>query len=342
MLISLRRLVVMALAMLGVGHGRALAGSDRPWLQTANRLRAEIRESVGTAEVKAEADAARGAESAGRRYRSGGLDLRRVLGAVCRAVEVRLGADRRGAGSARASHCREHRRGAAGSGRRQEHAGRVRTQAGRRRRPGAADARRSPQAMPKATKQQIVAEAKTAAQQEHQRAMRDIRTATDAAVEELSQRSADLAVELAGKVISAKLTPEERSKLVQDSLTKFAAATPSQELDLSTRNCNRWALTDMEEPLTIAATVFEAADLRHRRVAGGDRVCAGAARRRRSKPRPRKAWLQEFDSLVDDVLGSSCRSWKRCGNRASSKKMPRKPCCKRRSAIRLRRCFSVF
>ena len=56
------------------------------------------------------------------------------------------------------------------------------------------------------TKQQIVAEAKSAAQAEHERAMRDIRTATDAAVEELSQRSADLAVELAGKVISAKLT----------------------------------------------------------------------------------------------------------------------------------------
>ena len=77
------------------------------------------------------------------------------------------------------------------------------------------------------TKQEIVAEARSAAQGEHERAMRDIRTAADAAVEELSQRSADLAVELAGKVISAKLTPEERSKLVNDSLSKFAAAAPS-------------------------------------------------------------------------------------------------------------------
>jgi F-type H+-transporting ATPase subunit b len=77
-------------------------------------------------------------------------------------------------------------------------------------------------------KQQIVVEAKTAAQQEHQRAMRDIRTATDAAVEELSQRSADLAIQLAGKVISSKLTAEERAKLVQESLNKFAAATPSE------------------------------------------------------------------------------------------------------------------
>ncbi len=76
-------------------------------------------------------------------------------------------------------------------------------------------------------KQEILAEAKAAAQAEHGRAMRDIRTATDAAVEELSKRSADLAVELAGKVISAKLTSDERSKLVQDSLTKFAAAAPS-------------------------------------------------------------------------------------------------------------------
>jgi F-type H+-transporting ATPase subunit b len=78
------------------------------------------------------------------------------------------------------------------------------------------------------TKQEIVAEARAAAQGEHQRAMRDIRTATDAAVEELSQRSADLAVQLAGKVISAKLTPEERSKLVKDSLSKFASAAPSK------------------------------------------------------------------------------------------------------------------
>jgi F-type H+-transporting ATPase subunit b len=78
------------------------------------------------------------------------------------------------------------------------------------------------------TKQQIVAEAKSAAQAEHERAMRDIRTATDAAVNELSQHSADLAVELAGKIISAKITPEERSRLLQDSLTKFAAAAPSR------------------------------------------------------------------------------------------------------------------
>jgi F-type H+-transporting ATPase subunit b len=78
------------------------------------------------------------------------------------------------------------------------------------------------------TKQQIVAEAKTAAQAEHERAMRDIRTAADAAVKDLSQRSADLAIELAGKVISAKMTPEERSRLVNDSLSKFAATTPSR------------------------------------------------------------------------------------------------------------------
>lgn len=78
------------------------------------------------------------------------------------------------------------------------------------------------------TKLQIVAEAKAAAQAEHDRAMRDIRTATDAAVKELSERSTDLAIELAGKVISAKLSPEERSRLVQDSLSKFAATTPSK------------------------------------------------------------------------------------------------------------------
>ena len=78
------------------------------------------------------------------------------------------------------------------------------------------------------TKQQIVAEAKSAAHAEHERAMREIRTATDAAVEELSQRSADLAVALAGKIVSAKLTGEERSRLVRESLSRFAAAAPSR------------------------------------------------------------------------------------------------------------------
>jgi F-type H+-transporting ATPase subunit b len=78
------------------------------------------------------------------------------------------------------------------------------------------------------TKLQIVAEAKAAAQAEHERGMRDIRTATDAAVKELSERSTDLAIQLAGKVIASKLTPEERSRLVQDSLGKFAASTPSK------------------------------------------------------------------------------------------------------------------
>ena len=72
-------------------------------------------------------------------------------------------------------------------------------------------------------KQQIVDRSQTAAQAEHERAMREIRTATDAAVEQLSEQSADLAVTLAGKIISAKLTGEERSKLVQESLAKFAA-----------------------------------------------------------------------------------------------------------------------
>jgi F-type H+-transporting ATPase subunit b len=77
-------------------------------------------------------------------------------------------------------------------------------------------------------KQDILNEAKTAAKAEHDRALRDIRTAADAAVKDLSQRSADLAVEMAGKFISAKLTPDERSRLVQDSLSKFAAAAPSK------------------------------------------------------------------------------------------------------------------
>jgi F-type H+-transporting ATPase subunit b len=78
------------------------------------------------------------------------------------------------------------------------------------------------------TRQQIIAEARIAAQAEQERAMREIRTATDAALKELSERSADLAVELAGKIIRAKISKQEQDQLVDEALNKFALAAPSQ------------------------------------------------------------------------------------------------------------------
>jgi F-type H+-transporting ATPase subunit b len=78
------------------------------------------------------------------------------------------------------------------------------------------------------TKQEIVAEARVAAKQEQDRALRDIGMAKDQALKELAERSADLAVELTGKLIRNKLTAEDHSGLVQEAVSKFVAVPPSR------------------------------------------------------------------------------------------------------------------
>jgi len=71
------------------------------------------------------------------------------------------------------------------------------------------------------TKQSILAEAKAGAEAERLRALRDIDSATDAALESLSKRSADLAVDLAGKILQAQLSPADHAKLISEAMAKF-------------------------------------------------------------------------------------------------------------------------
>jgi F-type H+-transporting ATPase subunit b len=78
-----------------------------------------------------------------------------------------------------------------------------------------------------ATKQEIVAEARVAARQEQDRALRDIGTAKDRALKELAEQSTNIAVDLAGKIVRAQLTKADHAALVQDAMGKFAAAKPS-------------------------------------------------------------------------------------------------------------------
>jgi F-type H+-transporting ATPase subunit b len=77
------------------------------------------------------------------------------------------------------------------------------------------------------TKQEILAEAKTAAEAEKARALRDIDLAADAAVESLRERSVELAVELAGKIVQAQLTKADHARLISEAMTKFPAGTAS-------------------------------------------------------------------------------------------------------------------
>jgi F-type H+-transporting ATPase subunit b len=76
-------------------------------------------------------------------------------------------------------------------------------------------------------KASILAEAKAGAEAERVRALRDIDAAADAALESLAERSAQLAVELAGKILKFKLTPDDHARLIQEAMTKFPAVSAS-------------------------------------------------------------------------------------------------------------------
>lgn len=71
---------------------------------------------------------------------------------------------------------------------------------------------------------QIVEKARDEAQAEHQRAVADIELATVDAIKELAEKSATLAVDLAGKIVDAKLDPAAHSRLIQEAMAGFSSA----------------------------------------------------------------------------------------------------------------------
>jgi F-type H+-transporting ATPase subunit b len=77
------------------------------------------------------------------------------------------------------------------------------------------------------TKQEIVAEARVAAREEHDRVMRDINTAKDQALKELAERSTNIAVDLAGKIVQAQLSKSDHAALVQDAMGRLVGSKPS-------------------------------------------------------------------------------------------------------------------
>jgi F-type H+-transporting ATPase subunit b len=78
-----------------------------------------------------------------------------------------------------------------------------------------------------ATKADIVGEAKAAAQQERERALRDIDIAKDHALKNLAETSANLAVELASKAIRETIKPEKQAEIIRDALEKLHSSSPS-------------------------------------------------------------------------------------------------------------------
>jgi F-type H+-transporting ATPase subunit b len=77
------------------------------------------------------------------------------------------------------------------------------------------------------TKAQILAEAKQAADLERDRAVRDVQRAADAAMKNLAETSAHLAIDLAGRVIRQNITPEQQAQLVRDAVSQLSSS-PSQ------------------------------------------------------------------------------------------------------------------
>jgi F-type H+-transporting ATPase subunit b len=78
------------------------------------------------------------------------------------------------------------------------------------------------------TRKSIEEKGRLAAKDELDRALREIDRAKDGAIEALASASANVAIDLARKVIKDKLTADEQKQIVRDALGKLSAATPSK------------------------------------------------------------------------------------------------------------------
>jgi F-type H+-transporting ATPase subunit b len=73
-----------------------------------------------------------------------------------------------------------------------------------------------------ATKSRVIAEARKAGEDEKNRALLEINRAKEGAVHELATASANVAIDLARKVIQQKITPDEHTTVVREALNRLA------------------------------------------------------------------------------------------------------------------------
>ena len=78
------------------------------------------------------------------------------------------------------------------------------------------------------TQQEILAKARVDAQAEKDRGIREIETATNQALKQLAEQSANLAVELAGKIVQSQLNPSEHTRLIEEAMARFPQGSPSK------------------------------------------------------------------------------------------------------------------
>jgi len=68
---------------------------------------------------------------------------------------------------------------------------------------------------------EIVDKARDEAQRQQEKALREIEQATNAAMKELADRSATLAVDLAGKIVGARLNPQDHAAMIERAVARF-------------------------------------------------------------------------------------------------------------------------
>lgn len=73
-----------------------------------------------------------------------------------------------------------------------------------------------------AARERILAEASAEARRVSERAMADIQAAREAAVRELAQRSAESAVDLAGRIVGRSLNTADHQRLIEESIDGFS------------------------------------------------------------------------------------------------------------------------
>jgi F-type H+-transporting ATPase subunit b len=77
------------------------------------------------------------------------------------------------------------------------------------------------------TGQQIVEKAQAKASEEGQRMLREVELAKEGALKEIADRGADLAVDLAGKIVQRELSVEDHANLIQNAQANFSELSPS-------------------------------------------------------------------------------------------------------------------
>lgn len=78
-----------------------------------------------------------------------------------------------------------------------------------------------------ATRQTIIAEARKAAEEERVRARHEITLATDDALMKIADKAGQLAVDVAGKFLRQKLSADDQSRLVRESVASIGSGKPS-------------------------------------------------------------------------------------------------------------------